>query len=54
MLGSLTSPKRQRVNTLRLIPSLALSEVALFDNWGDQRGENTGNSHNPTRHSLLN
>ena len=36
MFVSLTSPKRQRVNALRLIHSLALFEVALFDNQGDQ------------------
>jgi hypothetical protein len=42
MFGSPTSPKRQRVNTLRLIHSLALFEVALFDNRGDQQGETQG------------
>jgi hypothetical protein len=26
-----------------------LFEVALFDNRGDQQGENTGDYHNPTR-----
>jgi hypothetical protein len=30
-------------------PSLTLFEVAPFENLGDQRGENTGNYHNPTR-----
>ncbi len=44
-----TSPKRQRVNESQSAHSLAFFEVALFDNQGDQQGENTGDYHNPTR-----
>ena len=53
MFGSLTSPKRERVNTLQLIRPLALFEVALFDNQRDQQVEDTGNYHNPTRDGAL-
>ena len=48
-----TSPKRQRVNESQSAHSLAFFEVALFDNQGDQQGENTGDYHNPTRHGVL-
>ena len=44
-----TSLTRQRVNKSQSAHSLALFEVALFKTVGDQRHENTGDNHNPTR-----
>ena len=47
------NPKRQCGIDLRVFcvqnPSLMLSEVAMFKTTGDQRSENAGNYHNPTR-----